>query len=70
MAIKYRDSKTGRILSQKTVENWKPIKNITSPQIIKEGKKYRPETSFELEDRIMDELNKNEFLLYSRRFNW
>jgi len=64
MAIKYRDPKSGRILSQKTVENWKPIKKITGTKIVKEGKRYRPENPSEVEDRIMKEFKEHEFLLF------
>ena len=64
MATRYRDAKTGKFLSQKTVDNYKPINKVTSPQIIKEGKTYRPETKREIEDRIMDQFKENEFLLF------
>jgi len=37
----YKDKKTGKPLSKKTVENYKPIKKLTSPKIKKVGKIYK-----------------------------
>jgi hypothetical protein len=39
--ITYLDAKTGKSISQKTLDNWKPVKKATKPKIIKEGKIYR-----------------------------
>ena len=39
--ITYSDAKTGKPISQKTLDNWKPVKKATKPKIIKEGKIYR-----------------------------
>ena len=64
MPAKYRDAKTGKFLSQKTVENWKPVKDVMGPGIVKENKTYRPETSVEIEDRIINAMKDNEFLLF------
>ena len=35
------DKKTGKPLSKKTVENYKPIKKLTKPKIEKVGKIYK-----------------------------
>tara|TARA_R100000458_G_C8180249_1_gene177548 strand:+ start:434 stop:634 length:201 start_codon:yes stop_codon:yes gene_type:complete len=39
--ITYSDTKTGKPISQKTLDNWGPVKKHSKPKIIKEGKIYR-----------------------------
>ena len=39
--ITYSDAKTGKPISQKTLDNWEPVKKATKPKIIKEGKIYK-----------------------------
>ena len=37
----YKDKKSGKVLTKKTVENYKPIKKASAPKIEKVGKVYK-----------------------------
>ena len=39
--ITYKDAKTGKPLPKVTVENYKPIKKFTKPEVVKVGKVYK-----------------------------